>query len=31
VGIAIGSGIDIAKETGAIIFIKDNIRDVLQE
>jgi len=29
VGIAIGSGTDIAKETGGIILIKDDIRDVL--
>jgi Cu+-exporting ATPase len=28
VGIAIGSGTDIAKETGGIILIKDDIRDV---
>ncbi|MEM3945993.1 MAG: HAD-IC family P-type ATPase, partial [Candidatus Micrarchaeia archaeon] len=29
VGIAIGSGTDIAKETGGIILIKDDIRDVI--
>lgn len=29
VGIAIGSGTDVAKETGDIILIKDNIRDVV--
>ena len=29
VGIAIGSGTDIAKETGGIILIKDDIRDVV--
>jgi cation transport ATPase len=28
-GIAIGSGTDIAKETGGIILIKDDIRDVV--
>ena len=28
IGIAIGSGSDIAKETGGIILIKDDIRDV---
>src|ERR671915_2278142 len=28
-GIAIGSGIDIAKETGGIILIKEDIRDVV--
>ena len=28
-GIAIGSGTDVAKETGGIILIKDNIRDVV--
>jgi Cu+-exporting ATPase len=28
VGIAIGSGTDIAKETGGIILIKDDVRDV---
>ena len=27
-GIAIGSGTDVAKETGAIILIKDDVRDV---
>ena len=29
VGIAIGSGTDIAKETGGIILIKDDVRDVV--
>jgi len=29
VGIAIGSGTDIAKETGGIVLIKDDVRDVL--
>lgn len=28
-GIAIGSGTDVAKETGGIILIKDDIRDVV--
>ncbi|MGQ9641892.1 MAG: heavy metal translocating P-type ATPase [Candidatus Bathycorpusculaceae bacterium] len=28
IGIAIGSGTDIAKETGGIVLIKDNLRDV---
>jgi len=28
IGIAIGSGTDIAKETGGIILIKDDLRDV---
>ena len=28
-GITIGSGTDIAKETGGIILIKDDIRDVV--
>ncbi len=28
-GIAIGSGTDVAKETGGIILIKDDIRDVI--
>lgn len=30
IGIAIGSGSDIAKETGGIILIKDDIRDVVK-
>jgi Cu+-exporting ATPase len=29
IGIAIGSGSDIAKETGGIILIKDDVRDVV--
>lgn len=29
VGIAIGSGTDIAKETGGIVLIKDDVRDVV--
>jgi Cu+-exporting ATPase len=28
-GIAIGSGIDVAKETGDVILIKDDIRDIV--
>jgi Cu+-exporting ATPase len=28
IGIAIGSGTDIAKETGGIVLIKDDLRDV---
>jgi len=28
IGIAIGSGSDVAKETGGIILIKDDVRDV---
>jgi Cu+-exporting ATPase len=28
IGIAIGSGTDIAKETGGIVLIKDELRDV---
>jgi len=30
VGIAIGSGTDIAKETGGIILMKDNVKDVVK-
>lgn len=30
IGIAIGSGSDIAKETGGIILIKDDLRDVIR-
>ncbi|MEK6818594.1 MAG: HAD-IC family P-type ATPase, partial [Nanoarchaeota archaeon] len=30
IGIAIGSGSDIAKETGGIILIKDDLRDVIK-
>src|SRR3990167_3263904 len=29
IGIAIGSGSDIAKETGGIILVKDDVRDVV--
>ena len=29
IGIAIGSGSDVAKETGGIILIKDDLRDVV--
>src|SRR3990170_5844887 len=29
IGIAIGSGTDIAKETGGIVLIKDDLRDVV--
>ncbi|MBI5286944.1 MAG: HAD-IC family P-type ATPase, partial [Deltaproteobacteria bacterium] len=29
IGIAIGSGSDVAKETGGIILIKDDVRDVV--
>ena len=29
IGIAIGSGSDVAKETGGIILVKDDIRDVV--
>jgi Cu+-exporting ATPase len=29
IGIANGSGLDIAKETGGIILVKDDIRDVV--
>lgn len=28
IGIAIGSGTDIAKETGGIVLVKDDVRDV---
>jgi Cu+-exporting ATPase len=30
IGIAIGSGTDIAKETGGIVLIKDDLRDVVR-
>jgi len=30
IGIAIGSGSDVAKETGGIILVKDNLRDVIK-
>jgi Cu+-exporting ATPase len=30
VGIAIGSGSDVAKETGGIVLIKDDVRDVVK-
>ena len=30
IGIAIGSGSDVAKETGSIILIRDDVRDVVQ-
>ncbi|MCX8161566.1 MAG: heavy metal translocating P-type ATPase, partial [Candidatus Bathyarchaeota archaeon] len=30
IGIAIGSGADIAKEAGGIILIKDDLRDVVK-
>ena len=30
IGIAIGSGSDVAKETGGIVLIKDDVRDVVQ-
>ncbi|MBI3898862.1 MAG: heavy metal translocating P-type ATPase [Gammaproteobacteria bacterium] len=29
IGIAIGSGSDVAKETGSIILVRDNVRDVV--
>ena len=29
IGIAIGSGSDVAKETGGIVLIKDDVRDVV--
>ena len=29
IGIAIGSGSDVAKETGSIILIRDDVRDVV--
>jgi Cu+-exporting ATPase len=29
IGVAIGSGSDVAKETGGIILIKDDVRDVV--
>ena len=29
IGIAIGSGSDVAKETGGIILVKDDVRDVV--
>lgn len=29
IGIAVGSGSDIAKETGGIVLIKDDLRDVV--
>lgn len=29
IGIAIGSGSDVAKETGGIILVKDDLRDVV--
>ena len=30
IGIAIGSGSDVAKETGGIILVKDDLRDVIK-
>ena len=30
IGIAIGSGSDVAKETGGIILVRDDLRDVIK-